>query len=72
MMYPYEMNRLNTLLLLLRNYQYLIRIITDNKNITVPDNFKECEIIHYPNRNSLAIQGHPELDTYHHEYKEIT
>jgi hypothetical protein len=31
----------------------------------------ECEIIHYPNRNSLAIQGHPELDTYHHEYKEI-
>jgi hypothetical protein len=39
------------------------------KKYSSTSNFMECEIIHYPNRNSLAIQGHPELDTYHHEYK---
>jgi hypothetical protein len=33
----------------------------DNKEIDIPKDFLECEIVYYPNTNSLAIQGHPEM-----------
>lgn len=43
----------------------------NNDNITLPNDFMECEIVYYTHRNSLAIQGHPEAEGYHHDYKNI-
>lgn len=36
----------------------------DNKNIELPENFLESEIVFYPHYNSLAIQAHPEWCDY--------
>lgn len=33
----------------------------DNEEINLPKDFKEPEIVYFPDTNSLAIQGHPEM-----------
>jgi putative glutamine amidotransferase len=72
MMYPYDMDSNKYNIIATSTYYLSNKYYNgDNKNITLPDNFMECEIIHYPNKNSLAIQGHPELDTYPYEYKDL-
>jgi gamma-glutamyl-gamma-aminobutyrate hydrolase PuuD len=36
----------------------------DNKEIQLPDNFVEPEIVFYPKTKALGIQGHPEMYNY--------
>ena len=72
MMYPYDLREDKYDVIATSTY-YLSNKYHDgnNENIELPDNFMECEIVHYPHRNSLAIQGHPESDSYYSDYKNI-
>jgi gamma-glutamyl-gamma-aminobutyrate hydrolase PuuD len=62
MMYPYTLNKKSWDLLAhstkLRSDTYLNG---DDKEIDIPNNFLEPEIVYYKNTNALAIQGHPEF-----------
>jgi len=44
----------------------------ENKQIELPTDFVEPEVVYYPGGNSLAIQGHPEMAAAGGKFKEIT
>lgn len=57
MMYPFEIEHE---LLGWADFQSSFYLNGYNKNITLPDNFKEPEVVWYKNSRSFCIQGHPE------------
>ena len=72
MMYPYDLRKSKYDVIATSTY-YLSNKYHDgnNENIELPNNFMECEIVYYPDKTSLAIQGHPELYSYGYDYKNI-
>lgn len=64
MMYPYEMKTNYEILGHSTFFQSSVYLNGDNENITLPNDFVEPEIIHYPDYNALAIQAHPEWADY--------
>jgi len=61
MLYPFNLNEKDYELIAYSEYfQSNTYLNGDNKEIELPKNFLEPEIIHYKNTNSLCIQGHPE------------
>lgn len=61
MMFPYNLSKNKyDLIGWSKNFQSNTYLNGENKEITLPENFLEPEIIYYPQRNSLCIQPHPE------------
>lgn len=61
MMYPFNLHKDKyELLAWSKNFQSNTYLNDENKEITLPSNFLEPEIIYYPYKNSLCIQSHPE------------
>lgn len=60
MCYPYDINGYKLLAWSTR-YRSATYLDGNNKEIELPGNFLEPEIMYYPNTNALAIQGHPEF-----------
>jgi anthranilate/para-aminobenzoate synthase component II len=61
MMYPYNLPKTHYELIAFSTYFKSNTYLNgENKEIEIPKDFLECEIVYYPNSNSLAIQGHPE------------
>jgi putative glutamine amidotransferase len=61
MMYPFDLSKKEYILCAYAtNYLSPIYLNGNDRNIEVPEEFLEPEIVFYPRSNSLAIQGHPE------------
>jgi hypothetical protein len=61
MMYPYNMPK--TAFELVAWSEYFLSdtyLNGGNEEMELPEEFLEPEIVYYPNRKALAIQGHPE------------
>lgn len=62
MMNPYEMNEeAFNIIAVSTHFQSSHYLNGEDVGIALPKNFKEPEIVYYPNHLSLAIQGHPEM-----------
>jgi len=87
MLYPFDLNKKDYELIAYSEYfQSKTYLNGDNKEIELPKDFLEPEIIYYKNTNALVIQGHPEwnhcekrtssmclnlIDTYLKEFKGV-
>lgn len=61
MLYPFDLNKKDYELIAYSEYfQSKTYLNGDNKEIELPKDFLEPEIIYYKNTNALVIQGHPE------------
>lgn len=61
MMFPYNLKKNNyTIIGWSKKYRSNVYLDGNNKQIDVPENFLEPEIVYYNTTNSLCIQGHPE------------
>ncbi len=69
MMYPFNLKKGKDYILCAHSTRYLSPIYWDgeNKDISIPDEFLEPEIVFYPESRSLAIQGHPESNVMNEE-----
>ena len=64
MMYPYNLNKDKYEIIAWSEYFKSNTYLNgDNKEIDLPTDFLEPEIVHYKESNSLAIQGHPEFSS---------
>ena len=62
MMYPFKLNKSKYELVAYSSYfRSGVYLNGNNKQIEMPSDFLEPEIVFYPNTKSLAIQPHPEL-----------
>jgi GMP synthase-like glutamine amidotransferase len=61
MMFPYNLEKKDYEIIATSSY-FLSNTYLDgiNQEKELPKDFEECEIVFYPNSNSLCIQGHPE------------
>ena len=64
MMFPYNLKH-NAYKILGWSKKYLSDVYLDgeNKEIELPTDFLEPEIVYYKNSRSLCVQGHPEMDS---------
>ena len=61
MMFPFNLNKTSYEIIgWSKNFQSNTYLNGKNEEIDLPFNFVETEIIYYPLKNSLCIQGHPE------------
>lgn len=62
MMYPFNLPTTDYKILAWSTYhKSSVYLNGEDKEIELPSNFLEPEIVYYPKYNSLAIQGHPEF-----------
>lgn len=73
MMYPFDLDK-DKYKILASSSEFLSEkyLNGDNVNIDIPDDFEECEVVYYPETNSLCIQGHPEFPHASEEFKNYT
>ena len=72
MMWPFDLNKKNYSIVAHSTYHQSNTYLNgDNKEIDLPQDFVEPEIVFYPNTTCLCIQGHPEYSTCSKQAKDL-
>lgn len=72
MLYPYNLDEKKYEIIATSKYYLSNTYLNGNNEETkLPKNFEECEIVFYPESNSLGIQGHPEMGNCPEETKSL-